>query len=913
MAKKISNNYSFYLFLNYSLFLFLLLNLFSFSLNQEKTQNIACSSVPFCKRLMFYNEDQKPLFFLDNKTISISGNNIDKNNILKATLKNYNKEFMQDAIDLELSVYILKRGIFRIKIKPTNKKRFELNSEDDIFNMKDTIKQKNIKISKGDKNIVIYYFSKKSKIKYELLIQLSPFQLIYKIDNNIMYHINSKNLLEFEKPDKDFKSTEEDSMTSIKMDMFIPESILLTGLPERCGSSLLIDTENINTYGYYHFYNIDIFKYDYNQYNGIYGSIPYIMTYSYGGNIISGFYWNNPSETFISIKTNNEGKKLVFLSEGGIFDFSFFGSLSINHYYKSLKEYIGETPIPNIFSIGYHQSRFSYEDLDDAKIVDKKFDDYNIPYESIWFDIDHTDNKKYFTYDTKKYPTEEMKDFYMKLDKKGRKAVVILDPHLKVDSWYPVYYNAKNNYFIKKDNQNDFIGDCWCGDSSFLDFYNKDTINYWKSLILKKEDYFLGAKNIHIWNDMNEPSVFKISRNTVPKNSIIKYDKVNYEHREAHNLYGYLMHKATYEALIQKYENKIRPFILTRSFYIGSHKYSAMWTGDTKSTFYGLKDNIAMMITLSLSGYSFVGCDVGGFAEEGYINLYKRWYQSGVFYPFFRGHSHESTLRREIWLFSEEDFLNLKESIILRYSIIPYIYTQFYLHYKTGIPIIKPVWFYDKSELALTEFADTEYFFGNSILVRPVLSQTEDETNTINVYLPENERWYDFYNFEEINNNKKIEYKINSDKIGAFIKGGEIIQKKMRIRRSIQKMKNDPLTIIIALDIENKSKGIIYFDDEESFEYKKGKNSILEITYNHKEIEFKWINYNYEVENNIEKIIIIGEKELSLFTEQTTCLLTMKNKQEYGLELNKVYENKKIEIIRLNKYKMTEIKTIKLL
>ena len=238
MAKKISNNYSFYLFLNYSLFLLLLLNLFSFSLNHEKTQNIACSSVPFCKRLMYYNEDQKPLFFLDNKTISISGNNIDNNNILKATLKNYNKEFMQDAIDLELSVYILKRGIFRIKIKPTNKKRFELNAEDDIFNMKDTIKQKNIKISKGDKNIVIYYFSKKSKIKYELLINLSPFQLIYKIDNNIMYHINSKNLLEFEKPDKDFKSTEEDSMTSIKMDMFIPESILLAGLPERCGSSL---------------------------------------------------------------------------------------------------------------------------------------------------------------------------------------------------------------------------------------------------------------------------------------------------------------------------------------------------------------------------------------------------------------------------------------------------------------------------------------------------------------------------------------------------------------------------------------------------------------------------------------------------------------------------------------------------
>ena len=145
--------------------------------------------------------------------------------------------------------------------------------------------------------------------------------------------------------------------------------------------------------------------------------------------------------------------------------FLFFGSLNINHYYKTLKEYIGETPLPNIFSIGYHQSRFSYEDLDDAKLVDKKFDDYNIPYESIWFDIDHTDSKKYFTYDIQKYPTEDVKNFYNELDKKGRKAIVILDPHIKVDNWYSIYYNAKNTYFIKKeDNQNDFIGDCWCSD-----------------------------------------------------------------------------------------------------------------------------------------------------------------------------------------------------------------------------------------------------------------------------------------------------------------------------------------------------------------------------------------------------------------------------------------------------------------
>ena len=889
----------------------LLIILFNIVYSQESSQNVRCSSVPFCQRLMFIQGSNIPLYYLDNKTIEITGTNKDKNNIFKALIKAYNQEYNNDSIDLELIIYILKRGIFRVKIKPKNQKRFELNEEDDIFNIKNTIKNNGIKISIGDKTIVIYYFSKKNKIKYELIINLPLFQLKYQVANKVIYIINDKNLFDFEKMGKDFIPTEEDSMTSIKMDMTIPESILLTGLPERCGSSILSDT---STSWFYHFYNIDVFKYDFNQFNSIYGSIPYIMSFSYGGTIFSGFYWNNPSETFISLKSTNEGKQLIFLSESGIFDFSFFASLNLEHYYKSMNEYIGQTPIPNIFALGYHQSRFSYEDLEEVKIIDDKFDKYEVPYDSIWLDIDHTDNKKYFHYDIKKFPKEKTKNFFNELNEKGRKVIVILDPHIKIDNWYPVYYKSKNNFFVKKEDSTDFVGNCWSGDSSFLDFFNKETINFWKNLILKEEDYFYpGINNIHIWNDMNEPSVFKINRNTLPKNTIIKYNSQNYEHREVHNLYGYFMHRASYEALLEKYNNKIRPFILTRSFYIGSHKYSAMWTGDTKSNFDSLKNAISMMISLSISGYSFIGCDIGGFAEEGSIQLYKRWYQNGVFYPFFRGHSHESVLRREIWLFSENDFLNIKKSILIRYNLIPYIYTQFYLNYISGMPIIKPIWFWDQSELALTEFADIEYFFGNGILVRPVLDEVEDRKNIISIFLPENERWYDFYDLNEIDSdkkNKKIDYNINNEKIGAFIKGGEIITKKMRLRRSVQKMKNDPLTIIIALDLENKSSGIIYFDDEESLDYQREEYSLLKIKYEKYQIDFEWIKYNYHVINKIEKIIILGENEQLIYSKEIKPeLISIKN-NKYNLEITTDFENKKIVINRLNKYKLIDIQKI---
>ncbi len=147
---------------SYFLYIILMiLILFQISSPQETSQNVLCSSVPFCQRLMYSSESQVPLYFLDNKTIEITGTNKDKNNIFKAIIKHYNQEYISNPIDLEMTIYILKRGIFRVKIKPKNQKKFDLTEDDDIFEMKKTIKNSGIKISFGEKNTIIYYFSKK--------------------------------------------------------------------------------------------------------------------------------------------------------------------------------------------------------------------------------------------------------------------------------------------------------------------------------------------------------------------------------------------------------------------------------------------------------------------------------------------------------------------------------------------------------------------------------------------------------------------------------------------------------------------------------------------------------------------------------------------------------------------------------
>ena len=52
--------------------------------------------------------------------------------------------------------------------------------------------------------------------------------------------------------------------------------------------------------------------------------------------------------------------------------------------------------------------------------MDRGFDGHDIPYDVLWLDIEHTDGKRYLTWDTGKFPTPA--DMQNKLATKGRKV-----------------------------------------------------------------------------------------------------------------------------------------------------------------------------------------------------------------------------------------------------------------------------------------------------------------------------------------------------------------------------------------------------------------------------------------------------------------------------------------------------------
>ena len=145
------------------------------------------------------------------------------------------------------------------------------------------------------------------------------------------------------------------------------------------------------------------------------------------------------------------------------------------------------------------------------------------------------------------------------------------------------------------------------------------------------------------------------------------------EHREWHNLYGYYMQQATSEGLTLRSPDAsapMRPFVLTRSFWAGSQRWGAMWTGDNKAEWSHLQIAAPMILSLNLAGLAFSGADAGGFFGDPSAELFTRWFQAAAFTPFFRGHAHHDTKRREPWVRTLQTHAHTQHPLLLFLSFI---------------------------------------------------------------------------------------------------------------------------------------------------------------------------------------------------------------------------------------------------
>jgi len=224
-----------------------------------------------------------------------------------------------------------------------------------------------------------------------------------------------------------------------------------------------------------------------------------------------------------------------------------------------------------------------------------------------------------------------------------------------------------------------------------------------------------------------------------------------------------------------------------------------------------------MLLTLGISGLPFSGADVGGFFNNPDPELLVRWYQAGAFTPFFRGHAHIETKRREPWLFGPENTKMIRSAIRKRYQYLPLWYSLFHRASVDGAPIVRPMWveFPDSTDL----FAlDDQFMVGSSILIKPV---TAPGQTTTQVVLPGTEAWFDAETHEEVApGTQSIPTPLS--KMPSFFRAGQVVPRRDRPRRNTALMANDPYTLVVTLNKAGTAAGELYVDDGKTFDYQSG-------------------------------------------------------------------------------------------
>jgi len=577
-------------------------------------------------------------------------------------------------------------------------------------------------------------------------------------------------------------------------------------------------------------WNTDNYKYSLAGGKRLYQSHPWVLGVNSDGTafgVIADNTWKQQIDLSDSIR---------FISEGPAFRVIVIKRNSPQEVITELTNLIGRMEMPPLWSLGYQQCRYSYVPDTRIKNVADTFRLKNIPCDVIWMDIDYMERFKVFTFDPLKIPDPKGVNDY--LHQKGFHSIWMIDPGVKVEKDYAVYESGtRGNHWVQTPDGKEYHGKVWPGQCAFPDYTMPRTRTWWAGLYKD----FMATGVDGVWNDMNEPSVFDGPNGSMPENNWHRGggDLPAGPHIRYHNVYGMLMVKASREGILKVNPAK-RPFVLSRSGFLGSNRYAATWTGDNCGTVDNMKLSIPMTLNLGLSGQAFSGPDLGGFTGITTPDLFGQWVAMGAFFPFMRGHASNDSNNKEPWAFGQEIENVSRIALNRRYRLLPYFYTLFHEASKTGMPIMRPVFFADPKDTTLRK-EDQVFLVGNDIMVIPKWA--------VNPVLPSG-----IWRTASIAGENSTTDKYQAD---VKVKGGAIIPMGRIIQNTTQ-YSLDSLTLLVSLDKNGKAGGTLYEDAGDGFQYQKGEylisaftavqsGSSVKLTIKSVEGKLKPTNRNYKV------------------------------------------------------------------
>ncbi len=475
----------------------------------------------------------------------------------------------------------------------------------------------------------------------------------------------------------------------------------------------------------------------------------------------------------------------------------------------------GKQPLPPRWAFGNFASRFGYRDQEMAEKTAQHFIEDKIPADAMifdlyWFGKTIKGTMGNLEFDKDNFPNPEK--MISGLKDKGINTILITEPFILTTS--SKWQEAVDKKVLAVDaNGKPFTYDFYFGNTGLVDVF-KPEARTWFWNIYKD----LANKGVAgVWGDLGEPEVF-------PSEAYTAKGKAD----EVHNIYGHNWAKMVFEGYQKDFPNQ-RPFILMRSGYSGSQRYGMIpWSGDVSRSWGGLSGQMEISLEMGMQGMGYMHSDLGGFAGDYNDNeLYLRWLQYGVFQPIFRPHAQEAVASEAVY----KDIITkakAREIIELRYRLLPYNYNIAFENHKTGMPLMRPLFFAEPENKNLSATSQT-YLWGNDFLVTPIVKAGAKEAT---VYFPKGKNWFDFFGNEDKHSGGKTEtVKTADNHIPVYVRGGAFIPMS-KVVQNTGAYSQSELEIHYYYDADVKNSRLeLYLDDGATPDaFEKGKYEMLTLT-----------------------------------------------------------------------------------
>lgn len=582
----------------------------------------------------------------------------------------------------------------------------------------------------------------------------------------------------------------------------------------------------------------------------LYGAHNFILV---DGTEMFGIFVDFPGKVTFDIGyTNND--KLEIKVKGSDADVYIIKGKSLRAIVSEFLRCIGQSYAPPKWAFGYQQSRWGYFNASDVRRVGDSFREKDIPCDAIYLDIDYMEDFKDFTVNRERFPN--FKAFVSEMREKGFRLVPIIDAGVKIEKGYDVYEEGvEKGYFCTDEEGEPFVAAVWPGKVHFPDFLNEDGQKWFGSKYKTLIDQGIEG----FWNDMNEPAIFysekrlkkaievakKSENENLDIHSFFKlrdtfnglsnspedyesiYHNMNGErivHDKVHNLYGYYMTKSAVEGFMEIRPNE-RLLLFSRASYIGMHRYSGIWTGDNASWWEHLLLNLKMMPSVNMCGFLYSGADTGGFGSDANGQLLIRWMQLSLFTPLFRNHAAAGTREQEPYAFEEETTDIVRNIIKLRYSMIPYIYSEFMKALRAFDVYFAPLSFEYSDNMSRK--VENQLLVGESLMICPIY---EENSTGRYVWLPEDMLLWKYrgegQQHYEVAKQGHMYMEAGFEETPIFIRKNKMLVLG-KPAKNVDSIKGDELSVIAYVD--SKASYVYYDDDGKTMDYKNGDYSEIVI------------------------------------------------------------------------------------